>query len=66
MTEMRGSAPTQECLAQWGTPEPEPEKEETVAETAVETAAPPPEGVSLLDESFAAPFALAAAIALYA
>jgi len=37
-----------------------------VAETAVETAAPPPEGVSLLDESFAAPFALAAAIALYA
>merc|ERR1719235_1709390 len=22
VTEMRGSAPTQECLAQWGTPEP--------------------------------------------
>jgi len=64
-TEMRGSAPTGECLAQWGTPEPEPEKT-TVVEEAAPTPAEGVEQVALLDESFAAPLALAAALALYA
>merc|ERR1719197_2385235 len=64
MTDMRGSAPTQECIAQWGTPEPkeeEPTPSTTEAEAVVAS-----EAVSLLDESFAAPLALAAALALYA
>jgi hypothetical protein len=51
MTEMRGSAPTAECLAQWGTPEPQEDEVK-------------PE-VAFLDESFAATFAFAA-LAIYA
>jgi hypothetical protein len=51
--EMRGSAPTAECLAQWGTPEPSAETPRTEA-PAAET------DVALLPESFAAPLALAA------
>jgi hypothetical protein len=57
LTEMRGSAPTEECLAQWATPAPpaeDPQEKEM-------------KGVNmLLDESFAAPLALAAMVALYA
>jgi len=64
MTDMRGSAPTQECIAQWGTPEPK-EEEPTPSTTEAEAVAAS-EAVSLLDESFAAPLALAAALALYA
>jgi hypothetical protein len=57
VTEMRGSAPTAECLAQWGTPEPTDAPEQ--AETA--------DRASLLDQSFAATSALAlACLALYA
>jgi hypothetical protein len=49
---MRGSAPAAQCLAQWATPAP--------------TDAPwAPEDLTLLDESFATTFALAA-LALYA
>jgi hypothetical protein len=44
MTEMRGSAPTDECLAQWGTPEPDQRWY----------------GVDWLQESFAAPLLVAA------
>jgi hypothetical protein len=52
VTEMRGSSPTAQCLAQWATPAP--------------TDAPwAPEDLTLLDESFATTFALAA-LALYA
>jgi len=64
ITEMRGSAPTQECLAQWGTPEPT--EKPTSAPVAKAEEAAKAEEVSLLDESFAAPLALAAALALYA
>merc|ERR1719482_2675393 len=52
LTDMRGSSPTAQCLAQWATPAP--------------TDAPwAPEDLTLLDESFATTFALAA-LALYA
>jgi hypothetical protein len=51
MTDMRGSAPTAECRARWSKPEPDD------AEMRYEDL--------LLDESFAAPLALAA-MALYA
>jgi hypothetical protein len=64
MKEMRGSSPTQECLAQWEKEETETEKTvQTVASTAAPVAK---DSVALLDESFAAPLALAAALALYA
>jgi hypothetical protein len=59
---MRGDAPTQECLAQWATPEPE----KTEASTEATSAPVAKDSVALLDESFAAPLALAAALALYA
>jgi len=64
MTEMRGSAPTAQCLAQWGTPEPvaEEKKEESTSSEAAAAEA----SVPLLDESFAAPLAALAALALYA
>jgi hypothetical protein len=65
MKEMRGSAPTQECLAQWGTPEPTLQETKTETPESTESTAAA-DGVSLLDESFAAPLALAAALALYA
>jgi hypothetical protein len=60
MTEMRGSAPTEECLAQWGTPAPKETPTESEEDAAIKDAG------ALLDASFAAPFALAAALALYA
>jgi hypothetical protein len=62
LTEMRGSAPTAECLAQWERTTPEPKAEATTVEqmaTTVEL------NVAFLDESFAAPLAFAA-LALYA
>jgi hypothetical protein len=66
VTEMRGSAPTAECLARWRTPAPE---EETSAEAEVPAEAEAEEAqvstVQLLDESSAAPLVLAA-LALYA
>merc|ERR1719473_500162 len=66
MTEMRGSAPTGECLAQWGTPEPTEEATEAPAtqapaETTVEEVKPKP----LVVESFATTLVFAA-LALYA
>jgi hypothetical protein len=66
MTEMRGSAPASECLAQWGTPEPTdapvPATEAPAAEAPakVEKVAVP-----IMEESFATALALAA-LALYA
>merc|ERR1719331_2792570 len=63
LTEMRGSAPTDVCLAQWGTPEPTDAP--APATEAPATAAPAKlEKVSILDESFATALALAA-LALY-
>merc|ERR1719238_1475211 len=61
VTEMRGSAPTEECLAQWGTPAPV--DEEPAEPTSAAAAA---KGVDLLDQSFAAPLAALAALALFA
>merc|ERR1719197_1137579 len=55
MTEMRGSAPTDTCLQQWK--KPEEEKTEATASKAEDVAVV--DSVALLDESFAAPFALA-------
>jgi len=61
MTEMRGSVPTEQCLAQWGTPAPAKEMPtESTEDAAIK------DQTALLDASFAAPFALAAALALYA
>jgi hypothetical protein len=56
VTEMRGSAPTAACLAEWKTTTPEPAEEETPEPAAAET----PASMGLLFESFAAPLALAA------
>jgi len=64
MTEMRGSSPAAECIAQWATPEPVEEK--VVESTKSEEEAAVDSSVPLLDESFAAPLALAAVLALYA
>jgi len=66
VTEMRGSAPTAQCLAQWGTPEPtekatEAPATQAPAETTVEEVKPVP----LMEESFAAALAFAA-LALHA
>jgi hypothetical protein len=63
VTEMRGSAPTAQCLAQWAKPAP-------VEETEQNTPAPAAKAVKekvlpLIEESFAATVALAA-LALYA
>jgi hypothetical protein len=59
MTEMRGSSPAAECLAQWKTtPKPEAAANPSASEVSHENPL-------LLDESFAAGLALAA-IALYA
>jgi len=65
MTEMRGSAPTAQCLAQWGTPEPVAEEKKEEESTSSEAAAAEAK-VPLLDESFAAPIVALAALALYA
>jgi len=68
MTEMRGSAPTDVCLAQWGTPEPTdapaPATEAPV-ETTEEEAVQEVEAAPIEIASFATTFALAA-FALYA
>jgi hypothetical protein len=66
ITDMRGSAPTAECIAQWKTPAPEPVVETTAPTTAATTAAPATQAPLQLEESFAMPLALAAALALYA
>jgi len=65
VTEMRGSAPTAQCLAQWATPEPTdapavPTTQAPAKTEAVEKVAEP-----LVQQSFATTLALAA-IALYA
>jgi hypothetical protein len=69
VTEMRGSAPTAQCLAQWGTPEP---TEEAPTQAAATTATDAPTSATvaggdaiLLDASFATTLAVAA-LALYA
>jgi hypothetical protein len=62
VTEMRGSAPTAECLAQWGTPEPTDAPDGGAA-----TEETPEDRAPLLVESFAATSALAlAGLSLYA
>jgi hypothetical protein len=70
VTEMRGSAPTAECLAQWGTPEPTDAPDGGVSRQAPEQAATeetPADRAPLLVESFAATSALAlAGLSLYA
>merc|ERR1719305_2076407 len=58
VTEMRGSAPTEQCLAQWGTPEPT-DAPEVAAEAPVAKVAEP------VVQAFATTFAFAA-LALYA
>jgi len=69
---MRGSAPTAQCLAQWGTPAPVEEKPNTPApgsrpgiDSPLPTAAAAPPTVPVIEESFASTLALAA-LALYA
>merc|ERR1712118_530929 len=69
VTEMRGSAPTAQCLAQWGTPEP---TEEAPTQAAATTATDAPTSATVagadaivLDASFATTLAVAA-LALYA
>merc|ERR1719224_274950 len=64
MKEMRGSAPTAECVAQWGTPEPtDAPAPVTPAPTAEEPVAKVK--VPVVEESFATALAFAA-LALYA
>ena len=67
MTEMRGSAPTAQCLAQWGTPAPVEEKPNTPAPGSRPGIDSPPVEVTVpvIEESFASTLALAA-LALYA
>ena len=62
-TEMRGSSPTAQCLAQWGTPAPTDAPETT--QEAEETPAEKKMVAPFIEESFATTFALAA-LALYA
>ena len=63
LTEMRGSSPTAQCLAQWATPAPTDAPETT--QEAEETPAEKKMVAPLIEESFATTFALAA-LALYA
>jgi hypothetical protein len=69
MTEMRGSAPTEQCLVQWGTPEPTEAPATEVTPTALATVAPAAEEqevvIPTIDESVAATLAFVA-LALYA
>ena len=67
VTEMRGSAPTAQCLAQWGTPAPVEEKPSTPAPGSRPGIDSPPVKVTVpvIEESFASTLALAA-LALYA
>jgi hypothetical protein len=62
VTEMRGSAPTATCLAQWGTPEPTTAPAAAAKETPVEKTKV---SVPVIEESFAATMAVVA-LALYA
>jgi hypothetical protein len=62
VTEMRGSAPTVTCLAQWGTPEPTTAPAAAAKETPVEKTKV---SVPVIEESFAATMAVVA-LALYA
>jgi len=70
VTEMRGSAPTAECLAQWGTPAPSDEPPSKSYENWPQfkgaTAQEELERKPLLDESSAGLAVLLAALALYA
>merc|ERR1719305_244948 len=67
VTEMRGSAPTAECIAQWAptTTLPPTTKAPTTKAPATEAPKETPEPVALIQESFATTVALAA-LALYA
>jgi hypothetical protein len=65
VTEMRGSAPTAECLAQWGTPEPVEEAKATLSPEEAAAGEANMEAVPLIEASFAAPLAVLAALALY-
>jgi hypothetical protein len=68
VTEMRGSAPTAQCLAQWGTPAPVEEKPNTPApgsRPGIDSPLPAEVTVPVIEESFASTLALAA-LALYA
>merc|ERR1719248_543539 len=67
VTDMRGSAPTAQCLAQWGTPAPVEEKPNTPAPGSRPGIYSPPVEVTVpvIEESFASTLALAA-LALYA
>jgi len=65
ITQMRGSAPTEQCLAQWGTPAPtEKATEATQAPTETPVEAVKPKPLSI-EESFASAMVFAA-LALYA
>merc|ERR1719463_963569 len=70
VTEMRGSSPTAQCLAQWGTPAPVEEKPNTPAPGSRPGIDSPPTDpakvtVPVIEESFASTLALAALV-LYA
>jgi len=66
VTEMRGDSPTEECLAQWATPEPtKAPATQAPAETSDETSEPPKVTVPVLEESFATALALTG-LALFA
>ena len=73
VTEMRGSSPTAQCLAQWGTPAPVEEKPNTPAPGSrpgidsplTDPAKPAEVTVPVIEESFASTLALAALV-LYA
>jgi hypothetical protein len=62
-TQMRGSAPTAGCLAQWGATAKTAEEAEEVSEVTEEA---DQENLPLLDESFASALALAALFTLSA
>ena len=65
VTEMRGSAPTAQCLAQWATPEPTDAPAAPTTQAPAKTEAVEKVAEPLVQQSFATTLALAA-IALYA
>ena len=65
VTEMRGSAPTAQCLAQWGTPAPVEEKPGSRPGIDSPPTDPAKVTVPVIEESFASTLALAALV-LYA